>query len=388
MSFGAGGTYTQVSGAITAAAGQVIQSAVWNNIHTDLGNALTALGTCLVTPSNPRNILSDNGSLEVWQRAAGGSASIGVIASATGYTADRWYLMTGANQACTVSQQAGLSANSQWSAQVQRNSGQTGAGQLVYGYPLDTDEVIRTRGRKVSLSFEAVAGANWSPADGTLVATFYVGTAAVTRRGSTPFTGETAVLTVTATLTPGGSPAVYGGISSAVVPANALQGEVQFTWTPTGTAGTNDYFSIDDVMLDASLAPAQGFLSGYERLAFQQMLARCRRHYFKSFMYATAPGNSVGLGTGELKGLAGKAGANPEFLWVRWPAGMRVAPSIQLNNPAANNAEVRDETAAADCSSSSYSQVTTEGATINTTGAAGTAVGNLLSVHITADAGI
>ena len=89
MSFSSAGVYTQVSGAITAAAGQVIQSAVWNNIHADLGNALTALGSGVINTPMPRNILSANGGFEIWQRGAGGAASVSIAASTTAYTADR-----------------------------------------------------------------------------------------------------------------------------------------------------------------------------------------------------------------------------------------------------------------------------------------------------------
>jgi hypothetical protein len=36
--------YTPAAGATTAVTGQVIQSAVWNSVHTDFSNALTTLG--------------------------------------------------------------------------------------------------------------------------------------------------------------------------------------------------------------------------------------------------------------------------------------------------------------------------------------------------------
>lgn len=387
MSFGAGGTYTQVSGAITAAAGQVIQSAVWNNIHADLGNALTALGTCLVTSPTPRNILHANGGLELWQRGAGGAASIAVGAGTTAYGADRWYLTTGANQAHVVSQQAGLNAASQWCAQVQRTAGQTGVTAMTFGYPLDTEEVVRMRGKKVGLAFLAATGANWSPASGTLVATLYVGTGAAAKRGA-GFTGETNVLSVSSNIAAGTSAAAYGGISSAVVPANATQGEVQFTWTPTGTAGTNDWFQLDDVMLDSSAAASQGLQVQYERLPFDFQLAACRQHFWKTFGYSVAPAQAVGAGTGELMAMAGKAGAAAQFLPFRHPVRMRATPALTLYSPATTSAQVYDETAGSYSTSSSYSGLTTEGGYVTATGAAGAAVGDLLGVHITVDAGI
>lgn len=388
MSFGAGGTYTQVSGAITAAAGQVIQSAVWNSIHTDLGNSLTQLGTCLVTSPVPRNILSANGGLEIWQRGAGGAASISVGAGTTAYTADRWYLTTGANQAHTVTQRDGLDPASEWCAQIQRTAAQTGVTKMTFGYPLDTNEVVRMRGKIVSLAFTAATGANWSPVSGTLAATLYVGTGAAAKRGA-GFTGETTVLPVSSGIAAATPATVYSGISAAAVPVNALQGELQFTWTPTGTAGAYDWFQLDDVMLDASSAAGEGFQAQYERLPFDFQLAACRKHFWKTFSYGAAPAQAVGAGTGELMGMAGKAAAAAQFLPFRHPVQMRTTPSaVTLYSPAAASAQVYDETAATYSTSSSYSGLTSESGYIASTGAAATAVGNLLGVHLTVDAGI
>jgi hypothetical protein len=185
------------------------------------------------------------------------------------------------------------------------------------------------------------------------------------------------------------SPAtLLSGISSAVVPANATQAELQITWTPTGMASANDWFQIDDVMHSSGPAPGQGLILGYERLPFDFMLGECKRHAWKSFPYGTAPAQNAGLGTGEIKGMAGKAGAAAELLWTRHPVSMRAVPAVTLYNPAAANAQVRDETAGADCSAATAAQISTEGLTITATGNASTAAGNTLSVHLLADAGI
>ena len=51
-------------------------------------------------PSGFKNWLI-NGGMEVWQRSAGDSpSSIAITASTTAYLCDRFYLITGANQAC------------------------------------------------------------------------------------------------------------------------------------------------------------------------------------------------------------------------------------------------------------------------------------------------
>jgi hypothetical protein len=394
VAFNSSGTYNQVSGAITAAAGQILQSAVWNNIHTDLGNALTALGACAVTPPSPRNLLFANGSLEIWQRGAGGSASIAVGASSTAYTADRWYLTTGANQAFTVSQQAGAIAGSRYGGQIQRNSGQTGTGTVIFGYPLDEAEVYHLRGVKPSISFAASTGANWSPTNGTLTCSLYTGTGSVTKAGAAAanYTGAITLFTLSTNIAAGTSGAVYGGIASAAAAANITQAELQFSWTPTGTAGTNDWFTLDDVMVDLSPAALQGFVTNYERRPFVQQLIECRRHFWKSFPYATAPAQNTGQGTGELTNIAGKAGALAEMIPFRNPVEMRATPgTVTLFNPAATNAQARDFTAPNDCSSTSATNLSTTAGLITAIGASGpptTAVGNTLGVHVTVDAGI
>ena len=66
-----GVVFANVSGAETAAPGQIVQSTVWNNIHTDYGTALTQLMSQMTTLVSNRNILEANGSADVWQRGAG-----------------------------------------------------------------------------------------------------------------------------------------------------------------------------------------------------------------------------------------------------------------------------------------------------------------------------
>lgn len=334
-------------------------------------------------PSTWRNLLSDNGSFEVWQRGAGGSASFSVSASTTQYTADRWYITTGANQASTVAQVAGLAAGftnqSGNACKVTRNSAQTGTGVYTFGFPLDTDEITRMKGLKVTISCLAKSGANFSPTNGTLNLDFYVGTGAVAKRGA-GFSSETHVASATANLGTS-TQATLSAVSTVVVPANATQGEVQFTWTPVGTAGADDSVTLDDVQLECGV-----FQSTYERAPFEKMLLSCKRHYWKTFIYGTAPAQNVGAGTGEYQAAAGKTTLGGIF--VRNPVSMRGAtPSIVAYNPSAANAQIRDETAGADTTGTTISNSTTEGFQVVATGSIG-AAGNILGVHLSVDAGI
>lgn len=308
-----GGTFTNVSGATTAAPGQIVQSSVWNNIHTDYATALTEVMSQLISEITNRNALWMNGGLEVWQRGAGSAASIAVAAATNPYTADRWYLNTSANQASVVSAQAGLTNGSQLCARVQRNNAQTGTAIMTFGYPLDTDELHRLHGEKISFTATVSAGALWSPTSGTLSVGFYTGTGAPAKRGG-GFTSETTVLTISTNLTPGGAAVTITGSSSVVVPTTATQGELQFTWTPVGTAGASDYFNVDDVQIESQLSASTWTPQDFDRIPFPQMLQGCKRHYQKTFAYGTAP--AAGVNT-----LVNSLGANAiatQRLFVNW----------------------------------------------------------------------
>ena len=99
-----------------------------------------------------------NAGLEIWQRGT----SISVPASTGAYTADRWAIATNANQAATVSRQAGLTSPSQYCARVQRNSGQSGVAAMIFEYPFDTAEIVRFRGQVLTVGVTLRCGANWS----------------------------------------------------------------------------------------------------------------------------------------------------------------------------------------------------------------------------------
>jgi len=332
-----------------------------------------------------RNLLRRNGGLEIWQRGAGGAASFAIGASAgSPYTADGWYLSNGANQASVVSQVAGITNGSQWCAKILRNNGQTGTGAMIFAFPLDTDELYSMLGQFVRLSLTMKAGANWSPTSGNIVASLNVGTGTPVKFIS--FTGPTAPipntacsLTTTATR--------YQMSSNVIVPITSRQAEIDLVWSPVGTASADDSFYIDDVQLEIVPAATGYVASDFERLNFQEQLTLCQRHYFKTFKYATAPAQNVGADTGELQAIAGKAGAAGEQMFIRWPVKMRVAPTLTWYNPQAVNAFVRDEIAAVDTTGTSATAAE-DTARFAPVGNAATVVGNILGVHLTAEAGI
>jgi hypothetical protein len=281
-----------------------------------------------------------NGAMAVWQRGAGGSATIAVAASTIAYTADRWYLATGANQACTVAQNASSVVGARYGARVVRNNGQTGTGQLVFAQPLDADVIALLAGQTMTLSAQATTGGNWSPASGTISYKVYCGTGAVGKRNATPYTGETAPISGSTNLGVGGGPFTLTP-ASGLIPANTTQMEVQFFWTPVGTAGLNDWWQPTDIQLEIGSA-ATAF--DYERLNFITELAQCQRFYEKSFAYGTAPAQNVGTTGAYQIGNPGFALFTPVPFMTR----KRVAATTTTFNPSAANANWRDITGAAD----------------------------------------
>lgn len=327
-----------------------------------------------------RNAAGRNGGLEVWQRGAGGAASIAVAASTTAYTADGWALKTNANQASVVDQVAGIATGSRWAARVRRTAGQTGTGAMSFELPLDVDEIVALRGNLVTLSLTLQAGANWSPASGNLTIELRTGTGTPAKRSAGAYTGEAADISQAPAITT--SPTRYSFTSAAAIGATVTQASIYLTWTPAGTAGAADDFTIDDVQLEIGLARTT-----FERLPFALELLLCQRHFWKTFKYDVAPAQNAGSPTADHQWGAQRAGAASNFGFLPFPVVMRSAPTITFFNPSAANAQARDLDAAADCSSTSGSG-TVRGMRFTTVGNASTAIGNTLAFHATADAGI
>lgn len=251
--------------------------------QAEAGTNATALMTPQTTTQaivaitqNFKNAVGRNGGMEVWQHLNGGT-TVTVAASTVAYTVDGWYLATAANQASTVTQVAGITNGSIYAARVQRNSGQTGTGAMVFACPLDTDEITKIRGNTVIISFTVSTGANWSPSLGALTCKLYCGTGAVAKRNASAYTAET---------NPINFPINYGTSASSshqvsstgAVGSTITQAELQFTWTPIGTAGANDWFSLDDVQLEVVPTGITAVTPLFERTDYVLDFLRCARH--------------------------------------------------------------------------------------------------------------
>lgn len=283
-----------------------------------------------------------NGGMEVWQRGAGGAASIAVSTSTSTFTADRWALTTPV-ATHTISQQAGLTNGSQWCARVQRNAGQTDVGVVSFEHPFTLDQIVPLRGQIVKVLVTLRAGANFSPTSSVVSCTLAVGTGAARIRGTSAFTSETSPIN-SANFTTSSSVTQFSSISTVVIPTTTTQATLSFFWTPTGTAGAADYFEIDDV----ALVVGAGATTIFDRLGFGEDLARCERFYQKSFPYATAPAQNAGVTGGFNVALGtGVTGTNGGQIPFR-PRMYQTPGTVTTYNPSATNANVRDTTNNAD----------------------------------------
>lgn len=361
--------------------GQVTPSSVTFTINPDTGLKyktfqLTDSSGNVFSAMQGRNYC-DNPGFDVWQAGT----TFAVAAGTDTQLADRWKTRrTTANM--TISRQVGFSG-AQYCLRQARDSGTSDVVAMQLFQHLPTERVRQLAGRTIYVSCDIRCGANYS--GGTVGLTWYSGTAggeALTMSGAgigfttgAVATGNGNLGTPTTTAT-----RVVGGAFT--VPSNALDLALRFNWTPTGTAGAADWIEITNVRI------AEDNATVYRPHDVGAVIQECLRYYQKSFALGTTPAQNIGTGTGEQRFTAVTAGATTQRPpSVRFATPMRAAPTtVTLFNPSAANAQVRDITAAADCSASATTNISENGFDITATGAAGTAAGNSLAVHWVADA--
>jgi hypothetical protein len=166
---------------------------------------------------------------------------------------------------------------------------------------------------------------------------------------------------------------------SAAVSASA-NNLIVFVWTD-GTAAQNVTVEISDVILCDANLPRDWLPDpvGVER-------QRCYRFYRKTFPDGTAPAqNSATAGRSQYTSpVAGVALIT--LLWWQFGTPMRAAPSVTAYNPGAANAQARNESVSADCTSTGVDSQSVDSCRIFTQLPAATAVGHTITLHLSADA--
>jgi hypothetical protein len=261
-------------GDIVAASGNDTPArlAVGNNGDTLVADSAATTGLrWSPAPSTGNPVI--NSAFQVWQRGT----SISVAGASDAYTADRWRLFTQSGQACTVSRQATNDTtnlpNIQYCARVQRNSGQTGTGQISFIQGMETLDSIPYAGKTVTVSFYARKGANYSSASDAFNFLLYSGTG--TDQFPTAYTGGASVATATVTLTTTWQRFTVTG----TIATTATELGLYPYFSATGTAGAADYYELTGVQIDLG-SVALPFRT--QNSTIQGELAACQRYYYRS----------------------------------------------------------------------------------------------------------
>jgi len=214
-----------------------------------------------------------NGGFNIWQRGTSFNGDN------FPYTADRWRAVS--NAAATYSRQSAGLTGFQFSIRGQRNSGSTSTTGLALNNTFESINSISLAGKTMTLSFYARRGANLSANLSSYVLTG-------TGTDQTPYAGFTGQATASSVIRVLETNWVRYAQTFTLIP-NLTQITVGFTYTPTGTAGANDWFELAGVQLEEG-SEATPFRN--HSPSIQAELAACQRYFEKSYPQEVAPGTS------------------------------------------------------------------------------------------------
>ena len=341
IDFSEANTHVNASSAVHGLAGSVVGTTDTQTLtNKDLSSSTNTFPAS--TPAGKNAVI--NGGMDFWQRGT----SIAVAASSTNsYTADRFCLSNSANEVSTVSQQLTSDTtnlpNIKYCARVQRNSGQTGTSPILFEQSIETLNSIPLVGKIVTLSFYARAGSNFSAGSNSVGAQIITGTG--TDQNLNSVTGAS-ILSSTGNIL---STTFQRFTATTTIPTTATQVFLRFLFTPTGTAGANDYFEITGVQLElgstaTTFSRAGGSIGGE--------LALCQRYYQKSYPQGTTvPTNSTSAGVVFVPGssVASTAYFAQVFLLIT----MRTAPTVTIYSYVSSTVSVVSSANGADLAASS-----------------------------------
>ena len=224
-----------------------------------------------------------NGGFDIWQRGT----SLSVTPTAQ-IMADRFYnIISGTAYTLTASRQPTNDTTNlpfiQYCMRTARSSGQTGTAINYLMHSIETANSLPFAGRTVTVSFYARAGANFS---GSMTSTLYSGTGTDQNWALVAYTGQATVGTLTPTLTTTWQRFSFTG----TVASTATELAFVCGWTPSGTAGANDWYEITGVQLELGSSATPFSRAGG---TIQGELAACQRYYWRltgnaSFYYRLA----------------------------------------------------------------------------------------------------
>lgn len=248
--------------------------------------AVAALGS--YKPSIPQNVLPPNntltfrnkiinGDFRIWQR---GTSRVNPANAAQSFLADRWQAFrAGFATGLTVSKVTGTGLIGFNNAiRLQRTAADASTAAISLGQTVETASSLEFNGNQYCLSFWARKGADFSGSQITTTAFWGTGTDENGVTGT--FTGSS-LWNVMTNIQPSTSWQRFRLYNYNVQTAI---NEVSFTisYSPSGTAGANDYLDITGVQLEIG-----NYASNFEQIPNEVLLAQCQR-FFNSY-----GGNSI-----------------------------------------------------------------------------------------------
>jgi hypothetical protein len=233
----------------------------------DITGTINLLQTSTLSNSAGKNFIVGGG-FDNWQRGTSGAITINTVSYPA---ADRWWALS-AGATATMSRQTADTQGLQYGMRFGRNSGQTNTGAIYAETVLETNDTFRLAGRTITYSFYAKAGANASLT--ALTPVIYTGTG-TDQGASALFVGGwtggafayNTPITVTTTM------ARYS--VTITLASTVREVTIGFTYTPTGTAGANEWYQIEGVQVEYGSYPTTFSRAGG---TIQGELAACRRY--------------------------------------------------------------------------------------------------------------
>lgn len=318
-----------------------------------------------------------NGEFRIWQR---GTSLAAQADDSYGAMGDRWYILT---QTSTIAgaRQSNPFDGARYSGQLtqsQASAQRIGVAQIIEGKNcIDLrGQAVTFYGRfKISADQDVrLAILEWTGTEDAVTSDFVNDWTSSTYTASNFFSGTTYTVTAVKEYASPGTSWVDFFVTGTL--GSSVNNLVVFLWTE-GTAAQNVTLSMANCgLVRGSAAPAV-----HVPRSFGEELRLCQRYYAKSFELDTTPAQNVGITSGEFVLGAPAVISEGTYFQIPLPVRMRAAPTATAYNPAAANAQMRDHTAGADCSSTSLSIPKPWQITGSTIVNAGTGRGNYLGLH-------
>jgi len=293
-----------------------------------------------------RNLLiGGSATINLFQRATTGASQTTTVAYGG---PDRWAYWSGTSTAMTVSQDSTASdvpAGEKYSFKMARTSGQTGVVQMCMAQEIESANVYQLQGQTVELDWNAYTGANFSPASPYNMTAYVIwgtGTDEGISKlayglnagggGGSAWTGQANATAAVVSL--GGVSTAGRYAAVATIPLTATEVAVALCYTPTGTAGTNDYVALDSIQLVKNPSVASlvsttlgyNVANGFPATPFERRPTAVETYLQQRYTYSIAEG-TITAGTIMVGGGTALGTTTTCSAFITFPTSMFKAPT-------------------------------------------------------------